>query len=394
MNVLFVTYDFPYPTNSGGKNRAYHLLKYTAKEADVFLFSYVREDYNPEHNREILDLGVKKIQVAKRKKLSSFSNFPKTVLQNSSIFKTLYGDEKIFNQILEIIKSEKIDVVHFESSYTGFFLGKRLRKFGVKTVLGTENIEFMLYYDYAKSLKRFYLKPFVYYQAKRLKEEELSMVRNADSVTTITKQESEILEKLTGAKSSIVANGIEPKTFSYSYDKTIKNNLLFVGNFMYFPNVDAIDFFYNQVFPKLNRKLSLTIIGKKIEEKFKFKEKRIVTHDFVEDIISEYRKSDMLIFPIRIGGGTNFKVLEAMALGIPIVAQPQRLAGLEAVSEVHFLKAESAEDYAEQIERLYNDDELRSKISSNARKLIEEKYAWKEIGMELLKVWKKTYEKS
>ena len=76
MKVLFITYDFPYPTTSGGKNRAYHLLKYTAKKADVFLYSYVREDYNPDSNNEILSLGVKGIRVVKRKKLSSISNLP------------------------------------------------------------------------------------------------------------------------------------------------------------------------------------------------------------------------------------------------------------------------------------------------------------------------------
>ena len=392
MNVLFVTYDFPFPTNSGGKNRAYHLLKYTAKKANVFLYSYVREDYNPEHNGEILSLGVKKIQVFKRRKLSSFSNFAKTVLSNSSIFKTLYYDEKVFGELVELIKREKIDIVHFESTYTGFFIGKRLKKLGVKLVLGTENIEFMLYYDYAKNLNKFYLKPFVYYQAKRLKKEELDMVRNADAVTTITKQEADILERLTSVKSGIVANGIEPETYSYAVQKELKNNLLFVGNFMYFPNIDAMDFFYKNVFPKLDKKLTLTVIGKKVKEKFNFSDKRIVCKDFVENIIDEYRNADVLVFPIRIGGGTNFKVLEAMALGVPIVAQPDRLSGLNVESEEHFLAATTGEEYVKQIERIYNDSALRKKLSLAARKVIEERYAWEQIGKELLKVWEKSLE--
>lgn len=387
MNVLFVTYDFPYPTNSGGKNRAYHLLKYTANKANVFLYSYVREDYNPEHNSEILALGVKKIQVFKRRKLSSISNFPKTIFTNSSIFKTLYCEDKVLEDIIETIKKEKIEIVHFESSYTGFLIGKKLKKMGVKLVLGTENIEFMLYYDYAKNLRKAYLKPFVYYQAKRLKEEELMMVRNADKVTTITKQEADVLENLTGVKSSIVANGIEPATFSYSFQKDLKNNLLFVGNFMYFPNVDAINFFSDLVFPKLNHALTLTVIGKKVIEKFRFREKRIICKDFVENIIDEYRNADILVFPIRIGGGTNFKVLEAMALGTPIVAQPERLSGLDAKAGEHFLEASTAQEYVDQIEKIYNDEILRKNLAVNARKLVEKNYAWAEIGKELLKVW-------
>lgn len=387
MNVLFVTYDFPYPTNSGGKNRAYHLLKHTAKRDNIFLYSYVRDDYNPENNGEILSLGVKLIRVFRRRKLSSFLNIPKTVLSNSSIFKTLYYEDKVFTELVELIKTKKIDVVHFESSYTGFFIEKKLRRYNVKVVLGTENIEFKLYQDYAKNLKKIYLRPFVSYQAKRLEKEELSMVKKADAVTTITKSESDLLERLTGKRCNIVANGIEPKTYTFSPRLKPARNILFVGNFMYFPNVDAVNFFHEHVFPKLPLDVTLTIIGKKCDEKFKFKDKRIITKDFVEDIIPEYRNADMLVFPIRIGGGTNFKVLEAMALGVPIVAQPERLEGLEAVAGEHFLEARTGEEYARQIELLYSDEDLRKKLTGKARKLIEEKYAWDAIGNTLHSVW-------
>jgi len=385
-----VTYDFPYPTTSGGKNRAYHLLKYTAKKANMFLYSFVREDYNPDGNRELLSLGIKKIKVIKRQKLSSPSTFSKTIFHNSSIFKSLYYNKKAFDEICEIVRNEKIDIVHFESTYTGFFIGNRLKRMGVKQILGTENIEFQLYLDYARGLTKFYLKPFVYYQVERLKKEELSMVKNADRVTTITKGEADILEDLTKIKSSVVANGIEPFLYSYKFNDQVQNNILFVGNFSYFPNTDAVDFFYKNVFPKLDKKITLTIIGKKCNEKFKFENKRIIKKDFVDDIISEYRKADLLIFPIRIGGGTNFKVLEAMALGVPIVAQPERLSGLRAIENQHFLAASTGEEYVSQIEKLYLDANLRERLAKKSRRLIEEHYSWEGIGDELFSVWKKS----
>ena len=369
MKVLFVTYDFPYPITSGGKNRAYHLLKYTAKKADVFLYSFVREDYNPDSNKEIFALGVKDIKVIKRKKLSSFSNLPKTILQNSSIFKTLYKNDQVLSELRQIIKKEEIDIVHFESTYTGFYIGHELR--GVKQILGTENIEFQLYLDYAKSLSKFYLKPFVYYQAERLKKEELSMVKSADAVTTITQSEADFLESLTNVKPSIVANGIEPDVYDFQYNDSVTRNILFVGNFSYFPNIDAVQFFYKNVFNKLDKDITLTIIGKKCNEKFKFNNKRIIQKDFVDDIITEYRKADILVFPIRIGGGTNFKVLEAMSLGIPIVAQPERLSGLRAVEGEHFLGASTGEEYISQIKKLYADNALRRNLANSSRNLID-----------------------
>ncbi len=388
MNVLFVTYDFPYPTTSGGKNRAYHLLKYAAKEANITLFSFVREDYNPDSNEELNKLGINKIFVTKRKKLKSASNIPLTIIRNFSIFKTLYYEKAVLEELQKIIHDEKITLVHFESSYTGFYIGKELKKMDVKIILGTENIEHMLYYDYAKNLKKFYLRPFVNYQAKRLKHEEIEMMKGSDRVTVITDDEKDILKRNFGIESEIVANGIEPESFSYAFSEKKRNNILFVGNFTYFPNTDAFEFFYKEVFPKIDTKTTITVIGKQVSLKFKNTDKRIIKKDFVEDIIAEYRNADMLIFPIRIGGGTNFKVLEAMSLGVPIIANPARLSGLRAKSDIHFLPAVGADEYVAQIAKLEADGALRKKLSINARKLIEEYYAWNKIGKELLRIWK------
>jgi glycosyltransferase involved in cell wall biosynthesis len=387
MKILFVTYDFPFPITSGGKNRAYNLLKNTAQKADIFLYSFVREDFHPDFIPEIKSIGVKQAFVHKRKKLGNIANIPQTIFKNCSIFKTLYYDKKVALELKKIIQDNDIDVIHFESSYTGFYINSLLSRMKVRMVLGTENIEFKLYQDYAKSQKP-YLKPFISYQANRLKKEELEMVKNADSVITVTKEESDMLFNLTGKESNIVANGIDPKMFSYQFNKKIQNNILFVGNFSYFPNIDAVNFFYENIFDKLDKSITLTIVGKKVKEKFKFNNNRIIMKEFVEDIVSEYRSADMLIFSVRIGGGTNFKVLEAMSLGIPIVAYPNRMEGLRAVNEEHFLEARTGDEYIEQIKKLYGDAKLRETLSYNARLLIEKYYAWNNIGKDLLDVWK------
>jgi glycosyltransferase involved in cell wall biosynthesis len=289
------------------------------------------------------------------------------IFRNFSIFKTLYYEKSVLGELKKIIHDEKIEIVHFESSYTGFYIGRELKKMGVKIILGTENIEHMLYFDYAKSLKKFYLRPFVNYQATKLRDEEVAMMRGSDRVTVITEDEKDILKKNFGIESEIVANGIEPDAFSYAFSETKRNNILFVGNFSYFPNTDAFVFFYKEVFPKIDKDITVTVIGKEVSSKFKNTDRRIIKKDFVEDIIAEYRNADMLIFPIRIGGGTNFKVLEAMSLGVPIIANPARLSGLRARSDEHFLPAVSADEYVSQIEKM-EDAVLRKKTFSKCKK--------------------------
>lgn len=386
MKILFVTYDFPFPITSGGKNRAYNLIKHTSKKADIYLFSYVRSDFQPDYIDEINKIGVKEIEIFKRKKLLKISNFTKTILNNTSIFKTLYFEKEVEEKLINFIRKHSIDIVHFESTYTGFFINSDLSRIHVKSVLGMENIEFMIYEDIAKE-KNILIKPILAYQTMKLKSEEIAMIKNADKVTSITQAESDIVKNLTGVSSEIIANGIDPKVMSYKFDNKLKNNILFVGNFTYYPNIDAVNFFYESVFKRLDKKIKLTIIGKNIKSKFNFNDENLELKEFVDDIVVEYRNADILVFPVRIGGGTNFKVLEAMSLGTPIVAFPDRLSGLNAIANEHYLEARSGEEFVSQINKLYNDNDLREKIALNARKLIEKDYSWDNIGSNLAKVW-------
>ena len=388
--VLFLTYDFPYPTNTGGKNRAFNLLRYTAKKMDVYLYSFVRTDFNPEHLEILRNEGVKDIKVFKRREAKKVSNIPLTLLHNSSIFKTLYFDKKAKEEILDFVKEYDINLVHFESAYTGFYLCSELKKRGVTQVLGTENIEHLLYRDYASTIRKPFLKPIFHQQASRLKKEELSMFKRADACVAVTRQEATYISSYSKKLCGVVPNGIHLSDFKFSFNEKKQHNLLFVGNFTYFPNVDAMNFFYKEVFQKLKNPPALTIVGKKGQDVLGYTNEKVIFKEFVEDITAEYRTADALVFPVRIGGGTNFKVLEAMSLGTPIIALPQRLAGFNAVENKDFLKASTGEEFIEQIEAMYEDKINLKSIALSARKLVDQSYSWDNIGEELVRTWKKT----
>ena len=213
--VLFVTYDFPYPANTGGKNRAFNLIKQGCKTHEVYLYSFVRKDFNPEHINYVQELGVKEIKVYKRRDLKKLSNIPITIFKNSSIFKTLYYEKKSKKEILDFVHDNKIDLVHFESSYTGYFIGKELRRRGVKQILGTENLEHQLYLDYAKNIGKKILRPFFYQQSLRLKSEEIHMIKDADVCTAVTRNEAEFISQYSRKECILLPNGIDAKEFSF-----------------------------------------------------------------------------------------------------------------------------------------------------------------------------------
>ena len=381
--VLFVTYDFPFPTNTGGKNRAYHMLKYSKGDFKKYLFSFVRPDFREEYKKEIEKIGVEVIGTEIRTKVRS----PRNILglfSGKSIFKTIYFSREISADLLRIITDLKVDMVHFESFYTAFYISDVVRKLGVKQIYGSENIEFKLYEDYTRGKL---LKPLLDIQVNKIKNEEIAMYLEADLTLAVTEDEVKFVKKY-AEKCIQIPNGIDVDEFRFQKPVNKKAaNLLFVGNFTYFPNVEAINSFYDEVFKFFPENIRLTVVGKKVSELKFASDPRVEAIEFIPDIKDAYRAADVLISPIRTGGGTNFKILEAMASGVPVIAFGDRADALDAEDGKQVLVAKNSADFKNKIEELLSDLELRQKLTENARKLVEEKYSWENIGKELSRAW-------
>ena len=202
--ILFLTYDFPYPANTGGKNRAFNLIKHANKNVEIHLASFVRDDFRKEYEKELKKVGVKTITIFKRRKLKDIRNI-KFLFSKSSIFRLLYYRKSVEDSILDIVRSLKINVVHFESYYTSFYIGKKIRDVGAKQIFGTENIEHFLYKDYAKHsswLKHFILDR----QIRKIENEEKEFLKLYDKNIAVTEDEAKFIQSITGKKCSIIPN--------------------------------------------------------------------------------------------------------------------------------------------------------------------------------------------
>lgn len=388
--VLFLTYDFPYPTNSGGKSRAFNLIKFgSSEDIEVILFSFVREEYSKEYNKELEKIGVKKIYTHLRNSKKSPQVVLKTFVGSSSVFKVLYFDKSVQKQLFEIIEKEEIKVIQFESFYTTFYITPEFKKRGASQIFGSENIEHILYYDYAKSKGSRVLKPLYNSQVERIQKEEEFAYKMSDAVLAVTDEEKDYIEKKTSADVFVVPNGVDTKYMAYKKKTTDVKKLLFVGNFSYFPNIDAMQLFVTEVLPKLPD-VKLTVLGK-YQEKLSFlsKNSNVKSIDYVEDIRDVYYDSDIFVFPVRLGGGTNFKILEAASCGVPIVAMPQRVKGLGFKNNTHYVAAETATEFVGQIAHLIEDKKLRETIAEKARTLIEKDFTWEAIGKRINTIWQK-----
>lgn len=384
--LLFVTYDFPYPTNTGGKNRAYHMLKHSGSNIKKYLFSFVREDFKKEYKDDMDKIGVEVAGVKERRRLLDPRNIL-GLLRQDSIFKTLYFSNRTLSEIRSIVHQREIDIVHFETFYTAFFINPQIKKLGAKQIFGTENIEFKIYEDYVKNNVPALLKPLYEFQVRRIKKEENELFSMADLCIAVSDKDRSVIKKY-ASRCEVVRNGVDLDEFKFlEPENKYGKRLLFIGNFTYFPNVDAINYFYNSVFKNLEEDIFLTIVGKKVQTLRFVDDPRIESKEFVPNIADEYDKSDLVVSPLRLGGGTNFKVLEAMAKGVPVVSLPHRLEGLGFKDGEHIVVSRNADELADKIKMLLNDLDLRKRISKKAREYVEKEYSWEVIGRKLSNIW-------
>jgi len=161
---------------------------------------------------------------------------------------------------------------------------------------------------------------------------------------------------------------------------------LYVGNFRWMENKDAAEYLIKDYWPSIAKKYPgarLRIVGKNAPRGPYFV-------GSVDTIADELNCADIMLAPIRIGGGTKYKILEAMAAGLPVVTSSLGVVGMHGESKEHFLVAESVADVLESIAYL-SDNTKRLNIVTAARELIEKEYSWDLIAQKLDCVWKEVY---
>jgi glycosyltransferase involved in cell wall biosynthesis len=154
--------------------------------------------------------------------------------------------------------------------------------------------------------------------------------------------------------------------------------MIFTGAFTYEPNYEAMCWFVQNVYPDILRRIpqsKLTITGNHAGKALP-SENHITLTGFVEDVRPLIARSWCSIVPLHTGGGTRLKILEAMALGTPVVASSKGAEGLEATHGEELLIADDPHAYVSAIQDLFSNSELRQRLATNAYEMVSTRYNW------------------
>ena len=373
--ILFVSRWFPYPPNNGSKMRVYHLLRGLAQDYLITLISFSERpelDRNEPQMRSICEdiiiVPWKEYQPNSTKAvLGIFSTTPRSIVDTYS--------PEMAKKIVRATSVEAYNVVIASqlgaASYRRFFKG-------LPAIF--EEVETGVLYGkliYASSL-RDRIRHGLTWQKNKYYISRL--VKSYDTCTVVSKQEQALLkEKVKGLTSvKVIPNCIKLSDYINIPRERQEHSIIFTGPFRYRANYEAMLWFLKESYPIVQSQIpevQLLITGDHADLPLP-KTKGMTLTGMVPDVRQLIASATVSIAPILTGGGSRLKILEAMALRIPVVATSKGAEGLNVEHDVHILIADTPEAFAQQAIRLLKDPDLRKRLVSNAYILVQNQYNW------------------
>jgi glycosyltransferase involved in cell wall biosynthesis len=190
---------------------------------------------------------------------------------------------------------------------------------------------------------------------------------------------------------TIIPNGVDLEYLSGNFGVVEPNTMIYAGALTYAANLDAMVFFLTTIFPLIKQrrpdvKLYITGSTQGVDLSLLPMDDSVIFTGFLHDIRPRVAKSMVSIVPLRLGGGTRLKILEAMALRVPVVSTPKGCEGLHLVPGQDLLVADDPTQFAEAVLRLFDEQDFREQMAFNGCAKVREMYDWNRIGEKFSKM--------
>jgi glycosyltransferase involved in cell wall biosynthesis len=204
----------------------------------------------------------------------------------------------------------------------------------------------------------------------------------------VSEPEKAFFERVAPGRVDLVPNGLLVREYIPRLRPVSEPTLLFVGSLNYSANTDAVLYLLRSVLPRLRRRdATLSIVGLAppavVFEAARHSTLATEVTGYVASVEPYFQRARILVVPLRYGGGTRLKILEAFAYGVPVVSTSVGAEGLGVRHEREVLLADDPVSFAREIDRLLDDDALAAQLATAGRKLVERRFDWHQIGRDL-----------
>jgi sugar transferase (PEP-CTERM/EpsH1 system associated) len=391
LKVLVVDEEIPYPADTGKRIRTWNLLKRLAQKHSVHFLCYGRGEHG---STEVLrSAGLAVHLVEPLKKMSGlrlylrllwnlFSPYPFSVAKHYS---------RRFQKALDdLLKESGWDLIQCEwTPYARFVRPERL----VPVLIAAHNIESQIWKRRAENSRHFIARAFFGLQARKMAWFERRALLAATAATAVSDDDAQAMRQWGVQAVRVVPNGVDPEFYESVGQAQHENIVLCVASLDWFPNVDAVQYFIDEIFPLIRKRMPnciFRIVGRRPPEFLKEKLSNTPDIDLVgevSDVRPYLEQATVIAVPLRIGGGSRLKILEALAAGKAVVSTTVGAEGLQLDPGKHLLIADSPHDFAGRVSELLMSPETRRRLGEEGRNFVSKEYAWGTIATRLQTAW-------
>ncbi len=390
MNILALSARLPYPLDTGAKIRSFHVLKTLSEGHELTLLSFIGGTDEYVHIESLKKLGITVEPVLNPlvdKGISPFTIL-KCALSSNPITVEKYAS-RAFKSAYECLLHQHFDLIHCEHLHMAHYISPRLPQ--LKT-FDAHNVESEIVQRLQTQEAKLFKKLVLTWHRKKMQRYEQENLRKFDLVLAVSDRDKENLAALSGIQNTrILENGVDIDYFSPAHHAS-SNNIVFVGSMDWWPNDDGIQSFIVKTFPLIlaqNPGVRFFIVGRKPSKELlniAEQHENIEVTGAVDDVRPFIENAAVYVVPLRVGGGTRLKVLEAFAMGKAIVSTSMGSEGITYTHGQDILIEDEPVLFANAVLRLLDDSKLRRFLGTNAIALATN-YSWKTIGIKLQKLY-------
>jgi glycosyltransferase involved in cell wall biosynthesis len=394
LNVAIVASELPYPATAGNRVRTLNLaLRLAARHRITFLAH--RNDDAPEATRFLRERGIESVVVDRAIPAKSGPRFYARLAANLAspvpYSVASHRSRELRRAVHAHARRHRVDLWQAEAVMlidALADLGRRPR------VVIAHNVESLIWQRYHENESSPIKRRFIRHQWKKFERFERRAFATANRIVAVSEADAALIRGGFGGRNvDVVDNGIDRSHFESVQPDPIPKTILFLGSLDWRPNLDAIALLLDRIFPAVRAaepSARLCLVGRRPPEALVRRVEQspgVELHADVPDVRPFLARSEVMTVPLRIGGGSRLKILEAMASGLPVVSTRVGAEGLELLPGEHYIAADEPEEMAAAIVPCIRDPRSARAMAARNRSLILERYDWDSLAQRLEEVW-------
>ena len=388
LKILVIDEYFPYPPDSGKPIRTWNLLKRLSAKHEVTLLCYGNGHDAQSCNSKIRAEFVEPLKshtglaLYARLAANTFSTFPYSVSKHYAV--------RLLQRMRKLIETNDFDLVQCEWTPYARYLDSFSN---FSTIIATHNVESQIWFRRSANSGTFLARLFYRMQAKKMAVFERRVLRSASWVTAVSNEDAEKIRQWGVENLSVVDNGVDLDYYRPGRSLEQDNEMLFLASLDWEPNIDGLNHFVTEILPLITLKQPnaiLTIAGRRPIPELRKRMEAIPNVHFVgevPDVRPLLERAAVVVVPLRVGGGSRLKILEAMAMAKAVVSTSVGAEGLSVRDDEQLVIANVPAEFADAVTGLIASPEKRGRLGDAGRRLVEDQYGWDSCAEKLEDAW-------